>query len=85
MTGQGRAAPLVWKTVHKDELKGRRDLYEDEVRARFAETLPAGVQVTVTGDRRLFESRWLDALQPTAALSTCPSERVEARSATGSS
>jgi len=63
VTGHGRATPLVWKTVKKSELKGRRALYEDEVLQRLSETLPAGVSVTVLADRGFFDVRWLDALQ----------------------
>ena len=63
VTSHGRATPLVWKTVRKSELKGWRHRYEDEVRARFAETLPAGVRVTVLVDRGFFDHRWLEALQ----------------------
>jgi hypothetical protein len=63
VTGHGRATPLVWKTVRKSELKGRRNLYEDEVLARLAEILPAGVRVTVLADRGFFDHRWLEALQ----------------------
>ena len=63
VTGHGRATPLVWKTVRKSELKGRRNFYEDEVLARLAETLPAGVRVTVLADRGFFDHRWLEALQ----------------------
>lgn len=48
--------------MRKGELKGRRNLYEDEVLARLAAILPAGVRATVTVDRRFFDHRWLDAL-----------------------
>jgi len=63
VTGHGRATPLVWKTVRKRELKGRRNFYEDEVLARLAQTLPPGVRVTVLADRGFFDHRWLHALQ----------------------
>jgi len=63
VTGHGRATPLVWKTVRKSELKGWRNLFEDEVLARFAETLPPRVRVTVLADRGFFDHRWLHALQ----------------------
>jgi Transposase DDE domain len=63
VTGHGRATPLVWKTVPRSELKGRPNLYEDEVLARLAETLPAGGRAPVVADRGFFDHRWLDALQ----------------------
>jgi len=47
----GRALPLVWRTVPKAQLKGRRNQYEDEVLLRLHEVLPAGVRVTVLADR----------------------------------
>lgn len=51
VTRHGRATPLVWKTVEKATLEGRRNGYEDEVLARLAEVLPAEVAVTVLADR----------------------------------
>jgi hypothetical protein len=51
VTSHGRAPPLVWKTVPKTALKGRRNQYEDEVLQRLHDVLPAGVQVTVLADR----------------------------------
>jgi len=61
----GRATPLVWKTVLKSELKGNRAAIENEVIARFLETAPPDIKVTVLADRgfadvKLFEmlERW---------------------------
>jgi hypothetical protein len=51
VTAHGRALPLVWQSVPKARLKGRRDRYENEVLLRLHEVLPAGVHVTVLGDR----------------------------------
>lgn len=51
VTRHGRATPLVWKTVEKATLAGRRNSYEDEVLARLAEVLPKEVAVTVLADR----------------------------------
>jgi hypothetical protein len=42
VTGHGRAAPLIWLTVWKDEIATLR---------RLAETLPAGCRVTILADR----------------------------------
>jgi len=47
----GRGIPLMWRSVKKSELKGRRNRYEDELLVRFHEALPSGVRVTVTADR----------------------------------
>jgi hypothetical protein len=51
VTKHGRATPLVWKTVRKSELRGKRGRYEREVLERFAELLPEGVKATVLADR----------------------------------
>src|SRR5271167_2972989 len=51
VTNHGRATPLLWLTVLKDELKDRRNDYEDLCLARLAEVLPEGVAVTILADR----------------------------------
>jgi len=60
VTRHGRATPLLWKSVRKSTLKGRRNRYEDELLLRFKEVLPEGVKVTLLadrgfGDQKLFE------------------------------
>ncbi len=60
VTRHGRATPLLWKSVRKATLKGRRNRYEDELLLRFKEVLPQGVKVTLLadrgfGDQKLFE------------------------------
>ena len=51
VTSHGRATPLVWMSVKKTRLKGRRNDYEDQVLLRLHEVLPPGVKVTVLADR----------------------------------
>jgi hypothetical protein len=51
VTGHGRATPLMWLTVLKDELADRRNDYEDVCLARLSEVLPSGVRVTILADR----------------------------------
>lgn len=51
VTGHGRAAPLIWLTVWKEELAERRNAFEDACLARLAEVLPPGVSVTILADR----------------------------------
>jgi hypothetical protein len=51
VTGHGRAAPLIWLSVWKDEIATRRNDYEDTCLRRLAETLPAGCRVTILADR----------------------------------
>src|SRR4051794_37472752 len=40
VTRHGRATPLIWLSVHKDELKDARNDYEDACLPRLAEVLP---------------------------------------------
>ena len=51
VTTHGRATPLVWMTVPKARLKGRRNDDEHTVLMRLHEVLPPGVKVTVLADR----------------------------------
>ena len=65
VTRHGRATPLVWLTVDKDELKDQRDDFEDLCLTRLKQVLPEGVAVTILADRgfgdvKLFE--FLDSL-----------------------
>lgn len=51
VTSHGRATPLVWKSVQKATLEGRRNSYETEVIDRLGAALPGDVKVTVLADR----------------------------------
>lgn len=51
VTGHGRATPLIWLTVWKDELAERRNAFEDACLRRLAEVLPPGAAVTILADR----------------------------------
>ena len=51
VTSHGRATPLLWLTVMKDDLKNKRNAYEDACLRRLSEILPAGVKVTILADR----------------------------------
>jgi len=51
VTGHGRAAPLLWLSVWKDELKDHRNDFEDACLRRLAELLPAGCRVAILADR----------------------------------
>jgi hypothetical protein len=51
VTGHGRAAPLIWLSVWKDELTKQRNDFEDACLCRLAELLPAGCRVTILADR----------------------------------
>src|SRR3954453_21375636 len=47
VTRHGRATPLIWLSVLKDEVKDARNDYEDACLRRLAEVLPAGVTATI--------------------------------------
>jgi len=51
VTGHGRAAPLIWLSVWKEEIAARRNDWEDACLRRLAGTLPAGCRVTILADR----------------------------------
>jgi hypothetical protein len=51
VTGHGRALPLIWITVWKDELKDHRNDFEDACLRRLAELVPAGCRATILADR----------------------------------
>jgi hypothetical protein len=51
ITSHGRATPLLWKTVVKSKLKGKRSKHEDTLLERLREVLPQGVKVTIIADR----------------------------------
>ena len=57
MTRHGRATPLVWLSVHKDELTDARNAYEDAALRRLAEVLPAGVKCTILADRGFADTK----------------------------
>jgi len=51
VTRHGRAAPLLWLSVWKDEIKDRRNDFEDACLCRLAELVPADCRVTILADR----------------------------------
>ena len=57
VTRHGRATPLVWLSVLKDELSHARNDYEDACLRRLAEVLPAGVRVTILADRGFADTK----------------------------
>ena len=65
VTRHGRATPLLWLTVDKDELKDQRNDFEDLCLSRLKALLPEGVTATILADRgfgdvKLF--KFLDSL-----------------------
>lgn len=51
VTRHGRAQPLLWFSVFKAELSGKRNEIEDACLARLKEALPEGTKVTILADR----------------------------------
>ena len=51
VTDHGRAAPLIWLTVWKEEIATRRNDCEDACLCRLAETVPPQCRVTILADR----------------------------------
>lgn len=51
VTGHGRALPLIWVTMHKDELAEQRKAIEDACLVRLSQVLPAGTKATILADR----------------------------------
>jgi hypothetical protein len=51
VTRHGRATPLLWLSVWKDELANQRNAFEDAGLARLAAVLPPGTKVTILADR----------------------------------
>ena len=52
VTEHGRAMPLLWLSVWKDELKDQRNDVEDTCLRRLSKVLPAGCRVTILADHR---------------------------------
>lgn len=51
VTSHGRATPLLWKTVSKSRLRGKRNAHEDRLLKRLRAVVPENVKVTVLADR----------------------------------
>ena len=62
VTTHGRATPLLWLTVDKDELKDKRNDWEDLCLSKLAEILPEGVIVTILADRGFGDTKLFEFL-----------------------
>jgi hypothetical protein len=62
VTSYGRAQPLLWLTVYKGELKGRRNEFEDVCLTRMKEALPEGARVAILADRGFADIRLMEFL-----------------------
>jgi hypothetical protein len=57
VTDHGRAMPLLWLSMWKDELKDQRNDIEDTCLRRLSEVLPPGCRVTILADRGFGDHR----------------------------
>ena len=64
VTRHGRAMPLLWLTVDKDELKNQRNDFEDLCLSRLKALLPDGVAVTILADRGFGDVKLFDPAEP---------------------
>jgi hypothetical protein len=62
VTSHGRATPLLWLTVMKDELKNQRNDFEDLCLSKLAACLAAGVKVTILADRGFGDTKLFEFL-----------------------
>lgn len=63
VTSHGRATPLLWKTVSKDNLKDNRNNYEDAILLRLKAVIPEDIKVTILADRGFFDIKLFDFLK----------------------
>ena len=63
VTNHGRATPLIWLTIDKDELKNQRNDFEDACLKRLKEVLPEGVKATILADRGFGDAKLFKFLE----------------------
>jgi len=62
MTSHGRATPLMWKTVDKSSLKGKRNDYQYELVEQLHAALPDEVRIKLLADRGFGDHKLYDLL-----------------------
>lgn len=63
ITSHGRATPLIWRTVEKSTLEGKRNEYEYELLERLHECVAPDVKITVLADRGFGDQKLYRLLQ----------------------
>jgi hypothetical protein len=63
ITSHGRATPLIWMTVRKSTLEGKRNDYEYRLLERMHECVAADVKITVLADRGFGDQKLYRFLQ----------------------
>jgi len=62
VTKHGRAQPLLWHSVFKAELAGKRNDIEDSCLVRLEQSLPEGTKVTILADRGFGDAKLFASL-----------------------
>lgn len=62
LTGQGRAMPLLWRTVRPAQLTQGRPAIEDALLCRLYDVVPSDVEVTIIADRWFGDCALLELL-----------------------
>jgi hypothetical protein len=62
VTRHGRATPLLWFSVFKAELAGKRNDIEDMCLSRLKQALPEGTKATILADRGFGDAKLFDFL-----------------------
>ncbi len=63
ITSHGRATPLIWMTVEKSSLEGKRNDYEYRLIERLHECVASAVNITVLADRGFGDQKLYGLLQ----------------------
>lgn len=63
VTTDGRATPLLWRTVRKSTLSQQRNALEDEFLSRLRELIPDSVRVTALCDRGFADQKLYEFLK----------------------
>lgn len=63
ITNHGRATPLIWRTVKKSTLEGRRNAYEYELLEQLHACVDHQVKITVLADRGFGDQKLYQLLQ----------------------
>lgn len=62
VTSHGRATPLMWKTVVKSKLRGRRNRHERDLLHRLRAVVPLSVHVVILADRGFGDQKLYELL-----------------------
>jgi hypothetical protein len=63
VTNHGRATSLLWRTVEKADLEGRRNAYEDQLLESLRDCISEDIRVTVLADRGFGDQKRYEQLK----------------------